>query len=341
MKLCKDKNGNGCGILKEKTDFYKSKSKCKECLKTKSKENTRIRKLNMTEEEKEEKNRNRRIVNMAEEEIEEKNRKQRENARIRKLNMTEEEREEKNRKRRFENLTEEQQKIRKEKNKRNNDKQNEKRINWTEEERKEHNKIRREKITDEQRKKINKKQRVESLTKEQHEQRKEKKNQYSKTIKEKERRKNNYKKRIENDLGFKVKTTIRSRLSNFIKYQRGINIEKSITEELEEVLGCSRKFITDWIEYNITIDNLKVGEYDIDHVRPLSRFIINCFEDILITKSNHWTNLIPLIKRENLLKSNSNPTKKELFKLDLRVYLFCKKHNKKYEKIEYRNYVSD
>ena len=159
---------------------------------------------------------------------------------------------------------------------------------------------------------------------------------YSKRDYVKERRRKYRSNRKNTDLGYKVINSLRSRINTFIKYKK-LEKNKSIIGELEEILGCCRDFIQDWIKYNITIDNLE--DYQIDHVRPLSRFFISCFEDIQKTNCNHWTNLLPISSLENNIKNNRNPTKKELFKLDLRVYLFCKKNKKKYEKIIFSNYI--
>ena len=152
------------------------------------------------------------------------------------------------------------------------------------------------------------------------------------------KKKRNERRRIrkETDLGYKTITSMRSRINTFINYKL-IEKSKSITEELEKIVGCSRDFIRNWIEYNILTDNLE--DYQIDHVRPLSRFIINSFDDIQLTNCCHWTNQLPIPSLENNLKDNRNPTQKELFKLDLRVYVFCKKNNKKYEKIMFNNYI--
>ncbi len=165
------------------------------------------------------------------------------------------------------------------------------------------------------------------------------KKEYKKRDYVKEKRNERRRIRKETDLGYKTTESIRSRINTFIKYEKQIETDKSITGELEEILGCSRKFIKNWIEYNITIDNLE--DYQIDHVRPLSRFIINCFEDIQKTNCNHWSNLLPIPSLENNIKDNRNPTQKELFKLDLRVYVFCKNNNKKYEKIIFSDYIRD
>ena len=43
-------------------------------------------------------------------------------------------------------------------------------------------------------------------------------------------------------------------------------------------------------------------------------------------KCNHWTNLIPISPDYNMIKGDREPTKHELFKQELRIYLFKKSY---------------
>ena len=135
----------------------------------------------------------------------------------------------------------------------------------------------------------------------------------------KENRNKNIKERRKNDLQYKTMNNIRSRLSEFLKER---TIKKNNTTILS--VGCSKKHLTDWIKYNIDLDDL--NEYHIDHVRPLASFNCKTYEEVIETKCNHWTNLIPTSPEYNLIKSDREPTKHELFKQELRIYLF-KKNN--------------
>jgi hypothetical protein len=120
---------------------------------------------------------------------------------------------------------------------------------------------------------------------------------------------------------------IRCRLYQFLK-EREIN-KKTNTTILS--IGCSKKHLTDWIKYNIDLDNL--NEYHIDHVRPLASFNCKTYEEVIVCKCNHWTNLMPTTPIYNTTKNCREPTKHELFKQELRIYLFSmdqltKKFNK-------------
>ena len=43
---------------------------------------------------------------------------------------------------------------------------------------------------------------------------------------------------------------------------------------------------------------------------------------IIENKCNHWTNIIPILEKDNLNKSNREPTLKEKIKQDLRICIF-------------------
>ena len=63
---------------------------------------------------------------------------------------------------------------------------------------------------------------------------------------------------------------------------------------------------------------------NIDHLKPLNSFKCKTFDDVINSKCNHWTNLIPTTPEYNLSKSDRLPNKKELFKQELRLYIFYK-----------------
>ena len=123
--------------------------------------------------------------------------------------------------------------------------------------------------------------------------------------------------RRKNDIQYKLMCNIRTRLYAFLKYK---NIQKNNTTILS--VGCSKEHLTDWIKYNIDLDNL--NEYHIDHVIPLASFNCKTYEEVIECKCNHWTNLMPTSPEYNLIKHDREPTKHELFKQELRIYLFKK-----------------
>ena len=126
--------------------------------------------------------------------------------------------------------------------------------------------------------------------------------------------------RRENDLQFKIISNIRTRLNKFLKSQ---NIRK--TNTTQKSLGCTKEHFENWIQFNLDIDNLT--DYELDHIQPLASYKLKTFDDVINTKCNHWTNIIPLKPLDNTIKSNRTPTKMELLKRDLRLYIFKKKYN--------------
>ena len=130
--------------------------------------------------------------------------------------------------------------------------------------------------------------------------------------------------RYNNDLQYKLMCNIRSRLFNFLQEKE---IKKSKIKKTNNTLlsvGCSKEQLRNWINYNLELDNLNIFDCDIDHVRPLSSFNCKTYEDIIKTKCNHWTNMMPVLSEYNKSKNDTPPTKYELFKQELRVYNFKK-----------------
>ena len=153
--------------------------------------------------------------------------------------------------------------------------------------------------------------------KEYNEKNKERRKEYKKAYDIKKKKKNNkYKReRLKNNIQYKIIRRIRSRLKHFL-------VERKIYKNNKTILsiGCSKEHLTDWIKYNIDLDNL--NEYHIDHVIPLASFNCKTYEEVIETKCNHWTNLMPTSPEYNLIKSDREPTKHELFKQELRIKLF-------------------
>ena len=124
--------------------------------------------------------------------------------------------------------------------------------------------------------------------------------------------------RRKNNLQYKLMNNIRVRLHDFLKNRKIYKNNKTMM-----TVGCSPQQLTDWVKYNIDLDDL--NEYHIDHVKPLASFNCKTYEEVIECKCNHWTNLIPTSPEYNLIKSDREPTKHELFKQELRIYLFKNK----------------
>jgi len=128
--------------------------------------------------------------------------------------------------------------------------------------------------------------------------------------------------RYNTDIQFKTMIDIRNRLNQYLKIK---NISKTNTSV--KSIGCSPKMLGDWIKFNLELDNL--SKYHLDHLRPLASFNCKDYDDVINSKCNHWTNIIPLSPYANLLKHDRAPTKHELFKQELRVYIFLQNQSKK------------
>lgn len=67
-----------------------------------------------------------------------------------------------------------------------------------------------------------------------------------------------------------------------------------------EYLGCTSKFLVKYIEKQLT-EEMKILGYEIDHIKPISKF--NLKDPNEFAKCTHWTNLQPLLKKDNRTKS--------------------------------------
>lgn len=108
-----------------------------------------------------------------------------------------------------------------------------------------------------------------------------------------------YKEKQNNNPSYKIKYLLRSNLNS-----RLTNISK-LYRTLEYV-GCSLEFFKKWIEYNfdekMSWENRK-NFWHIDHIMPCSSYDLSKQEEI--HKCYNWTNLRPLNKTENILKSDT------------------------------------
>ena len=109
--------------------------------------------------------------------------------------------------------------------------------------------------------------------------------------KQKEYEKNKY----HNDDVHQLLKRYQSRADN---YFAGINPVRKY--DAEELLGCSKEFFKLCVDYNLSINSIKV--YHLAHVRPLATY-----EQSQILEAFHWTNVKTLSPELNLKqKDNRN-----------------------------------
>ena len=109
-------------------------------------------------------------------------------------------------------------------------------------------------------------------------------------------RKEKIKEQRKTDKNFQVKEILRSKIHKVLKGQK---------TSYETLLCCDLDFLKKWIEFrfdkNMTWENL--GSYwHIDHIIPMNAFNFENKNDKQICF--HWTNLQPLEKIENIVKSD-------------------------------------
>lgn len=106
------------------------------------------------------------------------------------------------------------------------------------------------------------------------------------------------KNRRKNDINFKLACNLRGRLNKAIKNNQktgsAINDLGCSIEQLKIYLQSKFQFGMTWANY---------GEWQIDHIVPISSFDLTNREQLC--KACHFTNLQPLWKKENLMKSNN------------------------------------
>lgn len=106
------------------------------------------------------------------------------------------------------------------------------------------------------------------------------------------------KQRKQEDINYRLSCNLRTRLSNALK--RDQKAGSAIDD-----LGCSidefKKYIESQFEEWMTWDNY--GDWHIDHIKPLANFDLTDKEQL--KKACHYTNLQPLEKTKNIIKSNN------------------------------------
>ena len=112
-----------------------------------------------------------------------------------------------------------------------------------------------------------------------------------------ERRKELHKERQSNDINYRIKRALRSRLYSAIKNN---SKEASAVNDI----GCSIEFFKHYIESKFSINMTwnNYGEWHIDHIIPISKFDLSKRSEQL--KACHYTNLQPLWSEDNIKKSN-------------------------------------
>ena len=106
--------------------------------------------------------------------------------------------------------------------------------------------------------------------------------------------------RYKNDLNFRLKKVLRSRLRSAIKcnYKSGSSVRD---------LGCSidelKVYIESKFQEGMNWDNWATDGWHIDHIKPLSQFDLTDRKQF--KQAVHYTNLQPLWAEENLKKQGS------------------------------------
>lgn len=121
----------------------------------------------------------------------------------------------------------------------------------------------------------------------------------------------------------KIIKCIRRRLLDYVTKQGFRKTNTTIN-----TIGINKKSFKKWILWNMKLDKLSLNDnIHLDHFYPLNSFILNNFNDVITTKCNHWTNIRPLLAYDNISKGNKIPTKKEQFKMELRIIIFKIQNN--------------
>jgi hypothetical protein len=125
-----------------------------------------------------------------------------------------------------------------------------------------------------------------------------------------------------NNPNIRIKASIGSRLSSFVKSQK-----KSYT--LLKCIGCSYDYLLTWIEFQLyggmTFDNYGTV-WHIDHCNPCNNYNLSDEEELL--KCFNWKNLRPLYQEKNLIKG-SKIFVNEILLQELKATVYEKNHSLK------------
>lgn len=117
---------------------------------------------------------------------------------------------------------------------------------------------------------------------------------------------NNFNKRYKEDVTFRLRCNVSSRI-------RDVITTRYKTSSTLELLGCSIKFVKKWLEFQFT-DEMTWGNHGntwhIDHFIPCASFDIRDINEQ--KKCFHWSNLQPLLAKENLSKNDKIPSSYEI-----------------------------
>jgi hypothetical protein len=91
--------------------------------------------------------------------------------------------------------------------------------------------------------------------------------------------------------------SLQRRRINYILSKNGSKKSKSTIE----YLGCSEEFLYEHIKSQLTDDMEELG-YEIDHIKPIAKFDFSVEGEL--EKCCHWSNLRPLLKKDNRIKSD-------------------------------------
>lgn len=102
---------------------------------------------------------------------------------------------------------------------------------------------------------------------------------------------------------FKIAQTLRNRLYVAVRNATKSNASKS--GRTLDILGCSMDTFLKWLQFNfsrqMTLENH--GQiWHLDHVIPCSKFDLSKEQEV--NKCFHWTNIQPLMCKDNLSKNN-------------------------------------
>lgn len=113
-----------------------------------------------------------------------------------------------------------------------------------------------------------------------------------------------YKRKQRNKLHNKIARQIRKRVVRVIKKRQNNHYIKEVSSVQNKHLGCTKYELIRHLESKflpgMTWENY--GEWEIDHIKPISNFNFNKPEEV--KQINHFTNLLPMWRNDNLLKSN-------------------------------------
>jgi hypothetical protein len=87
----------------------------------------------------------------------------------------------------------------------------------------------------------------------------------------------------------------------------------SKTKSTIEYLGCSPEYFKEYLQKKMT-DEMTFENIHIDHIKPVSKFNLDDPDEFL--DCCHYTNLQPLLAKDNLEKNNKWTDENELFWLE-------------------------